>query len=48
MLVQNYGCQQGQPKYGFGWPRATGPAGSTTPGLVYDRTDLCMMKQTCV
>ena len=30
--------QQGQPKYGFGWPRATGPAGSMTPG---NNVNLC-------
>ena len=41
MLVQNYGWPTGPTKIWlwlarrpFGWPRATGPAGSTTPVLV--------------
>ena len=41
MLVQNYGWPTGPAKIWlwlarrpFGWPRATGPAGSTTPGNV--------------
>ena len=40
MLVQNYGWPTGPAKVWlwlarrpFGWPRATGPAGSTTPAL---------------
>ena len=37
MLVQNLAGQQGQPKYGFGWPDdrlgGLGPAGSTTPAI---------------
>ena len=43
MLVQNYGWPTGPAKIWlwlarrpFGWPRATGPAGSTTP--VYTQT----------
>ena len=42
MLVQNYGWPTGPAKIWlwlarrpFGWPRATGPAGSTTPANVF-------------
>ena len=42
MLVQNYGWPTGPAKIWlwlarrpFGWPRATGPAGSTTPDNIY-------------
>ena len=42
MLVQNYGWPTGPAKIWlwlarrpFGWPRATGPAGSTTPAVCF-------------
>ena len=42
MLVQNYGWPTGPAKIWlwlarrpFGWPRATGPAGSTTPAFLF-------------
>ena len=43
MIVQNYGWPTGPAKIWlwlarrpFGWPRATGPAGSTTPDTIYN------------
>ena len=43
MLVQNYGWPTGPAKIWlwlarrpFGWPRATGPAGSTTPAITVE------------